>query len=421
MRTNKRNKLFGIILIFLFVADAVFMYNQLTTAIDHSTAAATYMGKEYDPTFMILAFGILLIITIITFVLLFRAMASKVVVEKSIATTGQAFNLEDEETISLEEQEERQRQKEEEERKEIDAIVQKIITQIDSTDNLQEYAENLLQAIAHEFDAVQGIMFLKEDKHDIFNLLSTYAFYSEREIKPFEIGEGISGQVAKNRKFLNAKNIPEGYITILSGLGQSEPNTLFIFPVLYMNQSIGVIELASFEEFDERAEKIFMELSEAIGEHLTKMRQKDSFSDEIEEQIHPQQREIPETKTHTKTEKQEEKKPANTQEKQPENVAAVDDSGGANEPEDTPPTNDEDTENKEKVKYDIVPDPEEEDEEPETDNDSESSDDDDENKEKVKYDIVPDPEEEFDNQEEKENNAEDTPPDDDTPADEKKN
>jgi putative methionine-R-sulfoxide reductase with GAF domain len=85
-----------------------------------------------------------------------------------------------------------------------------------------------------------------------------------------EIGEGFPGQVAKDGRLINITSIPEGYMTIESGLGKSSPVSLVIFPIKSNGNVIAVIELASFHRFNREDEEFFEMISPAIAEQILK-------------------------------------------------------------------------------------------------------------------------------------------------------
>ena len=116
--------------------------------------------------------------------------------------------------------------------------------------NVEEYAEILLSAIAKRFDIVQGIVFHKNKKSQKYTFTGGYAYFSEDKPREFIEGETLSGQVAKNKVILNLTNVPENYITILSGLGKGSPKYLLIVPIINKDgDCAGIIELASFKPF----------------------------------------------------------------------------------------------------------------------------------------------------------------------------
>src|SRR5881398_1949719 len=58
---------------------------------------------------------------------------------------------------------------------------------------------------------------------------------------------------------------PNDYIKITSGLGESEPVNIIIVPVLFEDQVLAVIELASFRPFSEVHQTFLDQLMETIG------------------------------------------------------------------------------------------------------------------------------------------------------------
>ena len=110
------------------------------------------------------------------------------------------------------------------------------------------------------------------DDDQMFNISGEYAYFSEERPSSFPLGETISGQVAKNKQALNLKEMPKGYVTVLSGLGKSAPPHMLIAPVVYNDNSIGVIELASFKPFDENHESLVEKICELTANKLNELR-----------------------------------------------------------------------------------------------------------------------------------------------------
>lgn len=138
---------------------------------------------------------------------------------------------------------------------------------------LTSICKQLLSDIGKIIEIVEGEIYLliKINEQEKLKLTATYA-YTFNEIKQteFEIGEGLIGQVAKSHELININNIPEGYITVLSGLGKATPKNLIIFPLLFHNNLIGIIELAAFKPFHKFDETLFMDISERFGEIIYK-------------------------------------------------------------------------------------------------------------------------------------------------------
>ena len=129
------------------------------------------------------------------------------------------------------------------------------------------YAHQLLTQMSKKFQLVQGIFHMKNGK-DTFSPIARYAFYSENGVEDFKLGEGLAGQAAADKELLNLSDIPDDYFTIISGTGSSKPKHIIISPVIHNNESIGVIEIASFREFDKTEEEIIFNAMKKVGEEI---------------------------------------------------------------------------------------------------------------------------------------------------------
>ncbi len=97
-------------------------------------------------------------------------------------------------------------------------------------------------------------------------LFAAYAYDKEMIIqKEISLGEGLVGQCALEKERILLTNVPENYIKIKSGLGNSSPVNLIVLPVLFETEIKAVIELASFEPFNETHLDFLSQLTESIG------------------------------------------------------------------------------------------------------------------------------------------------------------
>ncbi|MDX2649138.1 ATP-binding protein [Streptomyces sp. PA03-1a] len=64
-------------------------------------------------------------------------------------------------------------------------------------------------------------------------------------------GHGLVRQAALEKKRILVEEAPPDYITITSGLGEAAPTSVVIIPILFEDELLGVIELASFSRFSD--------------------------------------------------------------------------------------------------------------------------------------------------------------------------
>src|SRR4029079_592352 len=80
-----------------------------------------------------------------------------------------------------------------------------------------------------------------------------------------DLGEGLIGQCAMDRRKLELRTVPSDYLKISSGLGQAAPVNLVVLPILFEGQVKGVLELASLDRFNAMHHAFLDQLMESIG------------------------------------------------------------------------------------------------------------------------------------------------------------
>lgn len=131
--------------------------------------------------------------------------------------------------------------------------------------------ESVLLQVCRNLEACQGAFFQVTEKNQrrLLELSASYAYYfADSQTIAYEFGEGLTGQVAKDGKLVNIKSVPEGYLTIISGLGKSSPKHLAIVPVKQAEQVTGVMEIASFREISSSDERFLDEVARLIGMYM---------------------------------------------------------------------------------------------------------------------------------------------------------
>ncbi|MFZ5475526.1 MAG: HAMP domain-containing protein [Myxococcota bacterium] len=100
----------------------------------------------------------------------------------------------------------------------------------------------------------------------LLRLLASYAFRARTGVPmQFHFGDGLVGQCAVERTRVLLTNVPGDYIRVRSGLGDAKPSTIIVLPVLFENQVMAVIELASFNQFSEIHLSFLDQVAESIG------------------------------------------------------------------------------------------------------------------------------------------------------------
>jgi methyl-accepting chemotaxis protein len=89
----------------------------------------------------------------------------------------------------------------------------------------------------------------------------------EHEIK-YEFGEGLIGQVAASGKSIYLDEVPEGYKSIMSGLGMAVPKYLFITPIKKDNAVKAILEIATFSPIEDAGRITVDEMAKLLTEKI---------------------------------------------------------------------------------------------------------------------------------------------------------
>jgi HAMP domain-containing protein/CheY-like chemotaxis protein/GAF domain-containing protein len=134
--------------------------------------------------------------------------------------------------------------------------------------DLETVSRLIMSELTPLVDSQHGAFFMREgdEGDDRLRLVATYG-YKERKNVPnrFSIGEGLVGQAALEQTPILLTEAPDDYIKITSGLGSAAPANLIVLPVLFEDQVMAVIELASFSRFTDVQRAFLEQLSESIG------------------------------------------------------------------------------------------------------------------------------------------------------------
>jgi len=126
----------------------------------------------------------------------------------------------------------------------------------------------IMSELAPLVNAQYGVFYVtsREEEDTRLELVASYGAESHDKLQgQFALREGLIGQAAADKRPIRLNKVPGDFIRIGSGLGQAAPANVHILPALFEDEVKAVIELASFEEFNETHHSFLAQLMETVG------------------------------------------------------------------------------------------------------------------------------------------------------------
>jgi HAMP domain-containing protein/signal transduction histidine kinase/CheY-like chemotaxis protein len=134
--------------------------------------------------------------------------------------------------------------------------------------DLLTVARLILSEMAPLVEMQHGVFYITDNVEDetTLKMLASYAYRKRKSVaNEFKLGESLVGQCALEKERIIINTVPPDYVKINSGLGEAVPTNIVVLPVLFEGQVKAVIELASFNPFNEIHFGFLDQLTESIG------------------------------------------------------------------------------------------------------------------------------------------------------------
>ncbi len=131
--------------------------------------------------------------------------------------------------------------------------------------DVAELGRNIISYLAPYLNAQIGAIYLM-DENSLLKLVGTYAYTIRKGIhNEIKLGEGLIGQAALEKQPILLTNVPDDYIKINSGLGETSPKYILAVPFLYDGKVKGVIEFGALDKFTDIQMELLNRVVEAVA------------------------------------------------------------------------------------------------------------------------------------------------------------
>ncbi|HBN22467.1 MAG TPA: signal protein [Holosporales bacterium] len=193
-----------------------------------------------------------------------------------------------------------------------DAIVKSHLTQLldiaQSASSFSALTQDTLSYIAKIMEIGYGTFYLREEENNVYKnslkIQGTYAYKNRKNLSnSIEFNEGLVGQCAYEKTAICLTKVPSDYIHVSSSLGEASPMTILVQPILFDNEVLGVMELASFREITDMNQRLIKQVAENLGVIINRILSKQRTEELLDkykimsEQLETQQHELKSSNT----------------------------------------------------------------------------------------------------------------------------
>jgi methyl-accepting chemotaxis protein len=147
-----------------------------------------------------------------------------------------------------------------------------------ATDDFDELSQMIISTLTEYIGAQHGGLYIQRDdfiaslrtqdhtEEVFYELIASYAYETlNKSSLRFKPGQGLVGQCALERRVVEVKNVELEFSQISSGLGQANRGSMLLVPLIVNEETLGVIELTSFNEIKPHVVEFVLKVGENIA------------------------------------------------------------------------------------------------------------------------------------------------------------
>ena len=135
--------------------------------------------------------------------------------------------------------------------------------------DLATVARLIMSEISPLVSAQHGAFFSTDaagNEEPELRLIASYGYRRRESVSNhFKFGEGLVGQAALESHSILVSDAPADYVKVASGLGEALPVNIIVIPILFEEQVLAVVELATLRRFSDIDLTFLEQLAETLG------------------------------------------------------------------------------------------------------------------------------------------------------------
>lgn len=162
-----------------------------------------------------------------------------------------------------------------------------------------ELGDRILRYCAEYTGAKLGAIYFMQPSGEV-ERTAQFAFSNESSAygSRFKLGEGLVGQVARDKKISLIHNLPDDYIVVASGTGKAKPRALLLSPLVVDEINQGVLELGFLDPPPPKVLEMISAVTQLVGgairarSYQERLQQLLHESQQLTEELQTQQEEL---------------------------------------------------------------------------------------------------------------------------------
>jgi PAS domain S-box-containing protein len=140
--------------------------------------------------------------------------------------------------------------------------------------DLLKLSDEIISNLVKYLKANQGALYIIDDVQEAdettMSMKACYA-WDKKKFQNHKIfkGEGLAGQAWQEGDTVFLSEVPQNYVRITSGLGDANPSSVLIVPLKVNDQIFGVVEIASFNVFQDFEMDFVQKIAESIASTIS--------------------------------------------------------------------------------------------------------------------------------------------------------
>ena len=146
-----------------------------------------------------------------------------------------------------------------------------------NTNDLNKLTDEIILNLVKYLKANQGAIYIIDDdqsgEEPTMSMKACYAWDKKKFLNhKIHRGEGLAGQAWQEGDLIYLTEVPQNYIRITSGLGDANPTSVLIVPLKLNEQIFGVVEIASFGQFQDFEMEFVQKIAESIASTISSVK-----------------------------------------------------------------------------------------------------------------------------------------------------